>query len=129
MRERERAAFLSLGASLLDFSHLGGWPKPWFSWPKALWPLLLCTCMLACIFAYFLHRVGVHICMPPILKHSHALRGYSHGNWFHPFFAFRVRAMSHARLLCHRCMSCIPSMHALYLLIGLDAMLACSSPS
>ena len=37
------------------------------------------------------------------------------------FEPLRLRAKSHACLLCHRCMSC---MHALHLLIGLDAMLA-----
>ena len=61
--------------------------------------------------------------MPPMLRHSHALRGCYDSDRVPSSFSFRVRAMSHAYLFFHRGMSYMHSMHALHLLIGLDAML------
>ena len=63
-RERESRVFARRGA-LIDFAPFGGWPKPLVTWPRPLWTLLACACMLACIILCLLHRIGMHGCMTP----------------------------------------------------------------
>ena len=95
------------GPSFLEFPHGGGGLSPNSHGPR---PYGLCfhvVCMLTSTFACFLHRVGVHRCMPPILKHSHALRGCSRGNWVPSILCFPSKSYV-------PCLLALPQVHVLH---------------